>query len=409
MTKSTGQLDIDATELNWPERLTRLATPLGIGGGVLLAALMALSLRNTEAFRHFSFTYLSSYCYFLSLAVGALFFVAIQHAARAGWSVSVRRLAEILGGTVPALAVLFLPVLVPLLFGSHALYEWNDAAAVQADELLRHKQPYLNVWFFLIRCVIYFGVWTMLARFFHQRSLQQDRSGLSVLTLRMERMSPAALILLAVTVTFAAFDFLMSLEPHWYSTIYGVYYFSGAAVGSIAVIILLAVGLQSSGRLTNLITTEHYHDLGKLLFAFVVFWGYIAFSQYMLIWYANIPEETVWYQPRNTGAWGTVSVVLLFGHLLIPFLGLMSRQIKRRKYLLAFWAVWLLVAHWIDIYWLVMPTYAPQQVPFGAVDLGCLVGLGCVFFAAIVWSGRGGALVAVRDPRLPECLSFENI
>ena len=161
--------------------------------------------------------------------------------------------------------------------------------------------------------------------------MQQDRSGLTVLTLRMERLSPVGLILLAGTITFAAFDFLMSLTPRWYSTIYGLYYFSGAMVGALASIILLAIALQAAGRLRNLVTVEHYHDLGKLLFAFVVFWGYMAFSQYMLIWYANLPEETEWYQPRNSGVWAVVSLVLLFGHLLIPFLGMMSRQIKREQ------------------------------------------------------------------------------
>ena len=263
--------------------------------------------------------------------------------------------------------------------------------------------------FFGGRCVAYFVIWTLLSRFFWQRSVQQDRSGLAVLTLRMERLSPVGLLLLAGTITFAAFDFLMSLTPRWYSTIYGLYYFSGGMVGALAAIILLAIGLQAAGRLRSVVTVEHYHDLGKLLFAFVIFWGYMAFSQYMLIWYANLPEETEWYQPRNSGAWGVMSLVLLFGHLLIPFVGMMSRQIKRRKALLGFWAVWLLVVHWLDVYWLAMPAYDPARVPLGLMDLACLAGVGCLFAAGVIWVGSAAALVPVKDPRLAESLAFENI
>jgi hypothetical protein len=200
----------------------------------------------------------------------------------------------------------------------------------------------------------------------------------------------------------------MSLNPRWFSTIFGVYYFSGAVVGFLAAVILLAMSLQAGGRLEASITVEHYHDLGKLLFAFVIFWGYIAFSQYLLIWYANIPEETDWYLVRQAGGWATVSLVLLFVHLLIPFFGLLSREVKRRKALLGFWAVWLLVAHWIDLYWLVMPSVAPAAPPLRATDIGCLLGIGCLYLAAIFHAADGRALVPVGDPRLAESLAFEN-
>lgn len=409
MMRTTATLDIDREQVTWPPAARAAAKPLGVLGLAALIAVLAISYRDTGHFRHFLHTYLASYCYFLSISLGALIFVAWQHVSKAGWSVTVRRLAEVLAGAIPLWAVLFLPILVPMLWGNHSLYVWNDAKAVAADELLRHKAPYLNLPFFIARCAGYFVIWALLARFFLGRSVQQDRSGLLTLTLRMERMSPAALLLLAVTVTFAAFDWLMSLEPHWFSTIYGLYYFAGAMVGALAAIILLAIACQSAGRLQHLVTVEHYHDLGKFLFAFVVFWGYMAFSQYLLIWYANLPEETVWYAPRHTGAWGTVSLVLVFGHLLIPFLGMMSRHAKRRKWLLGFWAVWLLVVHWIDLYWLVMPSFDAARVPFGLLDVACLAGQGCVFFAAVVWSGSGEALVPLRDPRLAESLAFENI
>ena len=192
----------------------------------------------------------------------------------------------------------------------------------------------------------------------------------------MERVSYPALILFAVTITFAAFDWIMSLTPHWYSTIFGVYYFSGAVVGLLATVILILFGLQKVGHLTSTVTLDHYHELGKLLFAFVVFWGYIAFSQYMLIWYANIPEETVWYLPRQQSCWIAVSLILLFGHLLIPFFGLMSRSAKRRPAVLAFWAAWLLVVHWLDVHYLIMPHVVKETFPVGPIDICCVLGVG---------------------------------
>jgi hypothetical protein len=426
--------------------LPRATAVLGLLGLAGLSLGFGLGWARHDALRSFLHSYLMNYCYFLSLSLGALFFVALQHATRAGWSVTVRRLAELLAGNMPVLAVLFLPILVAVLQGSSSLYPWahrDPQAGTSApgiaslslapgagDELLRHKAAYLSPPFFAVRCVVYFAVWALLARFFLTRSLQQDRSGDVELTRRMERLSPAALLLLALTMTFASIDWLMSLEPEWFSTIYGLYYFSGAVVGFLAVLILAAMLLQAAGRLNvggisgfrdlkadsrrptaigeSLVTVEHYHDLGKLLFGFVIFWGYIAFSQYLLIWYANIPEETTWYLARQSGSWKWVALVLLFGHLLVPFFGLLSREVKRRRLLLGFWAVWLLVAHWIDLYWLVMPSLGPGELPFSFVDAACLLGIGGVYFAGVLLTTGSRALVPLGDPRLRESLAFRN-
>ena len=344
----------------------------------------------------------------LSIALGALCFVATQHACRAGWSVTVRRLSELLAAPVPLLALLALPILLPVLLGKGTLYCWADPHTAAANELLAHKAPYFNPVFFAARSLGYFLVWWLLARYFLLRSVQQDRSGDARLTLRMERLSGPALLLFFFTVTFASFDWLMSLDPWWSSTIFGVYYFSGAVVGFLAAVILLALLLQSGGRLRASVTIEHYHDLGKLLFAFVIFWGYIAFSQYLLIWYGNIPEETGWYLVRQTGAWATVSLVLLSVHLLVPFFGLLSREVKRRKALLGFWAAWMLVAHWIDVYWLVMPSQSPAAPPLALLDFVCLAGIGCLYLAAVCHAADGRELLPLGDPRLAESLAFEN-
>jgi hypothetical protein len=388
----------------------RAGALLAVVGLAALALAALLGWMRGDHLSYFLHAYLTSYGFFLSVSLGALFFVLIQHATRAGWSVAVRRIAEILAANIPMLAILFLPIVIPMLLDNYSLYPWTDPRLVAQSDLLQHKQAYLDVPFFGARCVLYLAIWQWLSRYFLGRSVQQDQSGDPRLTSAMERLSGPALLLYGGTVTFAAFDWFMSLEPKWFSTIYGVYFFSGAIVAGIAAIILAAVALQASARLTQSITVEHYHDLGKLLFAFVIFWGYIAFSQYLLIWYANIPEETIYYRLRQTGGWAGVSLLLLFGHLLIPFFGLLPRAMKRRKLFLALWAVWLLVFHWVDMAWLVMPSCDVQAGPrFGLIDVCLILGLGSLFLAGALRVARDVPLVPLKDPRLGESLAFENV
>ena len=279
---------------------------------------------------------------------------------------------------------------------------------VAAEKLPQAKLLYLNVPFFTARTIFYFVTWGLLAWFFLKQSLRQDASGDPVATRRMEKASPLAMILFGLTVTFASFDWLMSLEPAWVSTIFGLYFFAGAVVGALATLVLFALALQWAGIARRTITVEHYHELGKLLLGFIIFWGYMAFSQYLLIWYANIPEESVWYLTRQTDPWAWITVALLFVHLLIPFLGLLSRDVKRRGLLLGIWAAWILVAHWLDVYWLVMPTFAPDRLPLGMIDVCCITAVGCLFLAGIVWTAQNRSLVALGDPRLDESLAYEN-
>jgi hypothetical protein len=201
----------------------------------------------------------------------------------------------------------------------------------------------------------------------------------------------------------------MSLDPHWFSTIYGIYFFSGAVVGSLAFVTLAALALEYVGVLRGKITAEHYHDLGKLLLGFVMFWAYIAFSQYLLIWYANIPEETGWYLVRQNGGWQWMLLLLLFGNFALPFCGLMSRSSKRNRVVLASWSAWLLLMHWCDLYWLVMPSYSPGSVPLRIIDALALLGVCGFFLAAISRVVGDRAIVPTGDPRLRESLSFHNV
>ncbi|NMC20872.1 MAG: quinol:cytochrome C oxidoreductase, partial [Thermogutta sp.] len=378
---------------------------LGIAGVGCLAAAFALSFSPPQNRGYFFHAYLTQFAWVLSIGLGALFFVILQHATRAGWSVTVRRSAEAAAAAVPILCVLFLPVGLPVLLGSDSVYPWVNRQTVLQDESLRHKALYLNVPFFAVRAVLCLAAWWLLARFYRRSSVLQDAAGDPELTRSMERWSGPALLLYALTVTVAAIDWLMSLTPHWFSTIYGLYYFSGAIVGGTAFLILLILTLRGTGRLdSRLVTVEHLHDLGKLLFGFVIFWGYIAFSQYMLIWYANMPEETQYYLPRQSGGWVWVSIALIVGHLFIPMLGLMSRAAKRNAYSLAFWSIWLLVFHWLDVYWLVMPKVNPEFAGFGWIDGLTAAGGLLVFSAAVLDRLAAAPLVPLRDPRLSEAL-----
>ncbi len=381
-------------------RLTGIAGAIGVLG-LLASALLGFARADSE---RFYLSYLVSFSYFLSLTLGALFFVLLQHLTQSGWSVSVRRIAEGFAANASMLAVLF----VPLLFGLGSLYEWTQPEHVAGDHLLQAKSGYLNPVFFFVRLVVYFGAWILMSRFFFRQSVLQDRTGDPEITTRMRKRSAPAVFVFALTLTFCAFDLLMSLEPHWFSTIFGVYFFSGSVLGFFAVLPVSAFFLQRSGRLRGLVTTEHFHDLGKLVFAFAVFWAYIAFSQYMLYWYANIPEETEWFLRRQTGEWTAVSWLLLVGHFIVPFLALISRVPKRRRGVLVTVAIWILFMHWVDLYYVVMPHASEGRVPLGLLDLTTFLGIGGIWVAAFAHRLRDRALVPTKDPRLADSLTFEN-
>lgn len=445
--------------------------------------------------KRFAFSYLFAFQFCLSICLGMLFFVLVQHLTSAGWSVTVRRTAEIFGTGFIALAVLFAPVwisrqqLFPWMGGhgghGHAANgavgttevtqahggaaphgEAPKAAAAEPPtqhggthgsgkgggkggggsgaggdhdahggptaakakghagahqgshgdpheiahgELIAHKKPYLNESFFNARVAIYFAAWILMALRLFQLSTAQDKSRDPKATVAMQRFAPPATFVFALTLTFAGFDWIMSLKPDWFSTIFGVYLFSGSVVSSLAVLILVTMGIRSSGLLRKEITVEHYHDLGKLMFGFNVFWAYIGFSQFMLIWYAALPEETPFFHMRwHEGPWATVSISLVVLHFALPFVFLISRNVKRRLPMLAGGAVLLLVMHAVDCYWLVMPNYGQEGFAFHWLDLACVLGVAGVTMAVVLFQLKKTSLIPVGDPRLPRALAFEN-
>lgn len=382
---------------------------LAVTGVAALGVALLVALTTQRGLEHLLHAYLLSLCFVISISLGALFFVILQHLTRAGWSVVVRRLAEVTAVPLTLMMILFVPLLGLLLAGDSRLYEWNDIDLRQSDDVIRGKAAYLNAPFFAIRTFGYGFTWSLLAHYFWRQSVKQDHTEDPSLTWNMQKWSGPAMMAFAVTVCFAAFDWLMSLDPHWFSTIYGVYFFSGAVVGFIAFSTLVLLALEHAGIVKGAVSAEHYHDLGKLLFGFVFFWAYIAFSQYLLIWYANIPEETIWYLARQSGDWRWVSLLLLLGHFVLPFGGLLSRGAKRRKLVLAGWSAWLLVMHWVDLYWLVMPHYSAVHLPWGFVDLLALVGIGCLYISSLIFVAKRNSLVPTADPRLRESLAFQNV
>ena len=385
--------------------LGKRAFAVSLSVGVLgILASLAIALLGGEGFGRFLQSYLVNFAFLLSLSLGALFFVLIQHLTGATWGVVIRRLGEAVAANLPLMAVFVIPILV----GAGQLYPWANAEHVAHEPLLQGKQAYLNTTFFYIRVAIYFILWSWLSLWYYKRSTAQDVSGDVNETHRMQRLAGPATLIFGLTSTFASFDLLMSLDPHWFSTIFGVYYFAGSVVSFHALMALSVYWLQKQGRLETSVTREHFHDLGKMVFAFIVFWAYIGFSQYMLIWYSNIPEETVWYLRRQTGQWTWVTVTLLFGHFFLPFFGLISRFPKRQMLLLVPGALWVLAMHWVDIYWLAMPEFSPDAIPVHALDFTLLIGLSGLWTAGVIERLRKTSLIPEKDPRLEESLAFEN-
>lgn len=461
---STTPDSLDLGPHAWP-----LFRGASIVGAIGLIAAIVMGWFDRDNFHHFFFAYLNNFSFFLSIALGGMFFVLTQHVTHAGWSVNVRRLAELLAATMPVLAALAAPLVISIALNNGSLYPWaqplppyvapahaaveggHAAAAgtaregahvghgVEADavvhsstseeahldqdhkpmgeilaELTPSKRFWLSPWFVVVRIIACLVIWSAIAMWYWRTSVGQDKTGDVKATARMENRSGFMLVVLGLTMTSFTFDMIMSLDPAWYSTMFAVYYFAGTALAIFATLVIVSMGLQRWGLLKG-VTTEHYHDLGKYLFCFTFFWGYIAFSQYMLIWYANIPEETTWLRIRGASTvaahfneWTYVSIAILFGQLLIPFAGLLSRHMKRNNGPLLFWAVWILVFHWLDNCWMIMPQY-DSHFRLGPMQWATFLGIGGIMVAAAVRLASRHALRPIRDPRVLESLGFENM
>jgi hypothetical protein len=385
--------------MKWDSRTYRVTDPgrvsvvaYSIGAIGLVLSVVAFFVDRPQFFH----SWLVAFVFWTTLALGGLFFVMLHHLSGSTWSVVLRRIAE---NVMSLLPLMIFPAIVWML-GIKELYPWTDRARVAADPILAGKTAFLNIPFFYLRTFGYFAIWAILAHRLRRASLAQDNGHTDAIHRRFTHSSAPGMILFALTCTFAAFDWLMSLDPRWYSTIFGVYVFSGAAVSIIAFIIVTVVYLRGHGVLDAAVTVGHYHDLGKLLFTFIIFWAYMAFSQYFLIWYGNIPEETTWFLRRWEGEWKGVSLLLVFGHFVIPFLMLFPYSVKGKPRLLAGIAGWMLLMHWVDVYWMVMPGRRIDAAAPSWIDLGVMM-LFAGFCVGRFWRTlTSQPVVPIGDPRL---------
>jgi hypothetical protein len=367
---------------------------------VAFAVLLAGAFLNTE---QFAFSYLFAYAFFFTICMGGLFWTLVHHAVDAEWSVVVRRQLENIASLFVVMAVLF----IPLLAVGPLLWKWMEPANAH-DPLLLEKAAYLNKPFFYARAIIYFAFFVLSSSFLRAFSIAQDNDGAAVYTVFNRRVAFSSAIPFAICLTFAAVDWLMGLDYHWYSTMWGVYIFAGAALSSLCVLVLIVTALRSAGYLLKVVTLEHYHIIGKLMLAFTIFWAYIAFSQYMLIWYSNIPEETVYFLRRNTASWWYLSQFLVVGHFFVPFLLLLFQWGKKSPSFLCGMAIWILLMHLLDIYVVVLPALHITGVRPNLLDFFSLLAIGCTLAAVFLKRLGESPLYPVRDPRLALSIGLKN-
>ncbi len=344
--------------------------------------------------------FLTSFMYWTNLALGGLFFVALQHVTKAGWSVNIRRIAESFTAFIPVAAV----AAVVLLFGAKHLYIWLDPEVVKNDAILQGKEAYLNASFAIIRLVVFFGLWLAFSKKIVGNSLKQDQDGDDKWTLQNVPLSVAFILVFALSYSLFSVDTLMSLQPHWFSTIWGVYNFTGLFQSFLAMLIIFVVYSMKKGWLRGLVTEDHLHDLGKFLKGFTVFMAYIGFSQFLLIWYANLPEETIFYLARSNGWWMAITFSLLILKFAVPFLLLLPRWAKRTPSHLVMVSVLVLVMQYVDIHWMVYPNLDAYEPKFSWQEIGSFILLGGLFVWSVTNFLTKNKLVPIRDPRIQESI-----
>jgi len=387
----------DAT-LQWPE-LKQLRKRAALVGGIALLACLVGGFADPERlFR----SYLFAYVYWAGIAIGSLAIIMLHHLSGGGWGMMIRRLLEAATRTLPLVAVLFLPVVL----GLKPLYEWARPEVVEADKILQFKAPYLNVPFFLLRTVFYFSCWIALAHFLNRWSRQQDETGNPSLADRMETLSGPGLVLFGATVTFASFDWVMSLEPHWFSTVFGLSFMVGQVLTALPFAIAMTAYLSGRKPMSEAVTAAHFHDLGKLTLAFVMLWAYLSFSQFLIIWSGNLPEETPYYLKRLTGGWQFFQLALILFHFALPFILLLSRSLKRSGAKLVKVAGLILLMRFVDLYTQIIPAGHHAELHLSWMDLAAPIGIGGLWLSAFLRQLESRPVLPVRDPHFAEALEI---
>ena len=387
----------EAGEISLPagvDRLQRLA--LIAGGAGVLVTVLALFIDRDYFFRG----WLVGWVFWAGVALGCLALSLLHHLTHGDWGIVLRRVMEAATRTLPVLLVLF----IPLAFGVRELYEWARPEAVREHELLQAKEAYLNVPFFLIRQVLYFLIWGAAAFLISRMSARQDRGEDPGITRRMQLLAGPALAGYCLAITFASVDWLMSLQPEWYSTMFGVYLMGSQALAALAFLITFALWLSRREPLDRVFHPRHFHDYGKLLFAFVMLWAYFSFSQFLIMWSGDLPEEIHFYLERFHHGWGVVALLLVVFHFALPFVFLLSRDLKRNARRLAWIAGLMLVMRWVDLLWQVEPAFHEQHPAMYWAYVAAPVGIGGLWLFFFLRELRKAPLLPVNDPYLPEAL-----
>ena len=385
---------------------TAQGTPLpgmkqfGMIAGVLGVVLTVAGYFVSGLDRFFQ-AYLVAYTFWMGVVLGSLALLMVQHLSGGVWGLVLRRPFEAAVRTIPFMAALF----VPIIFGMHSLYEWSHEGITATDPIIAEKALYLNTTFFLVRQGVYFVVWGTLGFLLTRWSAEHDRTGDPRLLKKMETLSGGGIVLYFITVTFAMVDWTMSVNPHWFSTIWGMLYIGGQGLSAFAFGICVLVMLAHTAPMDRVLTSHHFHDLGKLLFAFLMLWAYLSFSQFLIIWSANIPEEIPHYLNRWENSYKYLSIFIIVGHFIVPYALLLSRDIKRDGRRLRIVAAWILMARLVDYYWHVAPEFHGEHLTVSLLDIGLPIAIGGIFLGFFAKHLRGYSLLPVNDPGLPKALA----
>ncbi|MCC5939952.1 MAG: hypothetical protein JJU37_00270 [Balneolaceae bacterium] len=383
--------------VQFPSNLDVAKTFYGFGVVGLIASLVGFFLNSEQFF----FSYLTSFTFFTSIALASLILVMIHHITKSSWGTVIRRIPEAFMSNLGIWAIFMIPVIL----GMSSLYSWTNTAYVADDPIMLGKVPYLNTPFFVIRQFIYFGIWGYLGYRLHKVSVEMDETNDWGLTKVLQNLSAPGILIFSLTVAFASFDWLMSLDAHWFSTMFGVYFFAMSFQVIFPILILMVFWFRKKGILENTVGKAHIYDLGAWFFGFTVFYAYIAFSQFLLIYYANIPEETLWFYHRLEGSWSFVTYSLLICRFIIPFVLLLNRDTKHNNKLLIFTSVLVIVMHIVELHWIVMPVLSHSGVSLSWLDFATFIGLGGIFMGLFFQRLSKHNLVPVNDPKLGDSLS----
>jgi hypothetical protein len=342
--------------------------------------------------------------YLLGLGLAAIIFIAMMYVSNAGWATAIRRVPEAMTSVIPLAAF----VMLLLMFGIHHLYEWSHPDVVAHDHLLQEKTAWLNVPFFVVRTIIYLALWTSFAMYIVKLSRKQDTNGNIKSYTRSKTASAIFLVVFAITFSLASMDWIMSLEPHWYSTIFGIYNIIGTFLNGLAVITLIVILLKRMGPFEHVVTSDHLHSLGKLIFAFSTFWMYIWFSQYLLIWYSNIPEEATYMVHRQEGSWLVFTIVNVVFNWAIPFIALLPAWTKKSEGFLLRVCIIIMIGRWIDLFWMIIPPFMKDAPVVNIWELAPLMSAISGFFYITFKVLSKHNLLPVNDPMLVESLPHHS-